>query len=75
MEARADRSESADLGSRGGSGLELALWWHGPPWLEDRDAWPENPMTAASAESDAESKVVKEGLAATTVDVKTDRFD
>ena len=34
-----------------------------------------NPVTAASAESDAESKVVKEVLAATTIDVKTLEFD
>ena len=65
----------ADLGSRGGSFVESALWWCGPYWLEDRDACPENPVTAASAESDAESKVVKEVLAATTIDVKTDEFD
>ena len=32
-------------------------------------------MTAASAESDVESKVVKEVLAATTIDEKTDEFD
>ena len=75
MEARADRSESADHGSRGGSDVESALWWYGPPWLEDRGAWPKNPVTAASADSDAESKVVKEVLAATTIDVKTDRID
>ena len=65
----------ADLGSRGGSVVESALWWNGPHWLGDRDSWPENPVTAASAESDAESKVMKEVLAATTIDVKTDRFD
>ena len=34
-----------------------------------------NPVTAASAESDAESKVVEEVLAATTIDVKTLEFD
>ena len=65
----------ADLGSSGGSVVESALWWYGPYWLGDRDSWPENPVTAASAESDAESKVVKGVLAATTIDVKTDEFD
>lgn len=50
----------ADLENRGGSPLE------------DRDARPENPVTAACAYSDAESKVVKEVLAATTIEVKTD---
>ena len=58
----------ADLWSCGGSVVKSALWWYRPHWLEDRDAWPENPVTAASAESDAESKVVKEVLAATTID-------
>lgn len=75
MEARADRSEFADLGSCSGSGVESALRWYGPPWLEDRDVRPKNPVTVASADSDAESKVVKEVLAATSIDVKTDRFD
>ena len=75
MEARADRSEFAGLGSRSGSGVESALRWYGPPWLEDRDARLENPVTVASADSVAESKVVKEVLAATSIDVKTDRFD
>lgn len=65
----------ADLGSRGRSVVESALWWYGPYWLEDRDAWPADPVTAASAESGAESKVVKKVLVATTIDVNTDEFD
>jgi len=65
----------AGLGSRGRFVVELALWWDGPLWLEDRDAWPENPVIAANADSDAEPKVVKELLAPTTTNVKTDRFD
>ena len=65
----------ADLGSRGGSVTDADLWWNGPNWLQDRHAWPPNPVTAASEVTEAESKIVREVLAAVTVDQKQDEFD
>ena len=34
----------------GGSVTDAALWWDGPEWLQDRDAWPLNPVTTANEE-------------------------
>ena len=65
----------ADLGSRGGSVTDADLWWNGPRWLQDRNAWPPNPVTTASEVAEAESKIVRAVLAAVTVDQKQDEFD
>ena len=65
----------ADIGSRGGDVIGSALWWNGPEWLQDRDAWPLNPVSASSKESESESKIVREVLAATIVDQDKDVFD
>ena len=65
----------ADLGTRGGSVTDADLWWNGPNWLQDRHAWPPNPVTAASEVTEAESKIVREVLAAMTVVQKQDEFD
>ncbi|XP_078384079.1 uncharacterized protein LOC144666532 [Oculina patagonica] len=65
----------ADLGSRGGPVTDADLWWNGPHWLQDPHAWPPNPVTAASETTEAESKIVREVLAAVTVDQKQDEFD
>lgn len=35
----------ADLGNRGGSVTDADLWWNGPNWLQDRHAWPPNPVS------------------------------
>ena len=65
----------ADLGSRGGSVVDATLWWNGPEWLQDRGAWPFNPVTTASPESNVESKIVREVIAAVNVDLELDEFD
>ena len=65
----------AELGSRGGSVTDVDLWWNGPKWLQDRNTWPPNPMTTASEVTEAESKIIREVLAAVTVDQKQDEFD
>ena len=64
----------ADLGSRGGE-VTSDLWWDGPSWLRYRDAWPANPVTAASPESTAEAKIIREAMAMTTVHNEVDEFD
>ena len=64
-----------DLGSRGGSVTDADLWWNGPKWLQDRNTWPPNPMTTASEVTEAESKIIREVLAAVTVDQKQEEFD
>lgn len=64
-----------DLGSRGGSVTDADLWWNGPAWLQDRNTLPPNPVTKASEVTEAESKIVREVLAAVTVDEKLDEFD
>ena len=65
----------ADLGSRGGSVTDADLWWNRPTWLQDRNAWPPNPVTTASEVTEAESKILREVLATVTVDQKQDEFD
>ncbi|XP_028413536.1 uncharacterized protein LOC114536372 [Dendronephthya gigantea] len=65
----------ADLASRGGT-VTTPLWWTGPEWLQDHDRWPTNPITEASADSEAEAKIIKEVLCVARVeDMKTDDFD
>ena len=50
----------ADLGSRGGSVTDVQLWWRGSEWLADLTSWPEDIVTQASQQSDAERKVQRE---------------
>ena len=54
----------ADLGSRGGSVTDVQLWWRGPERLADLTSWPEDIVTQASQQSDAERKVQREIFAA-----------
>ena len=54
----------ADFGSRGGSVTDVQLWWRGPEWLADLKSWPEDIVTQASQQSDAERKVQREIFAA-----------
>ena len=54
----------ADLGSRGGSVTDVQLSWRGPQWLTDLTSWPEDIVTQASQQSDAERKVRREIFAA-----------
>ena len=43
--------------------------------MQDRSTWPPNPVSKASEVTEAESKNVREVLAAVTVDQKPDEFD
>ena len=53
----------ANLGSRGGRADESAkLWWEGPAWLAEPESWPPDIVTAATSETQAEAKVVREAL-------------
>ena len=53
----------ADLGSRGGRVDKSAkLWWEGPAWLAEPESWPTDAVTAATSETQAEAKVVREVL-------------
>ena len=63
----------ADLASRGGP--ITCLWWTGPEWLQFHDRWPSNPITEASADSEAEAKILKDVLCVAQEDVGTDCFD
>ena len=55
------KENPADLGSRGGQvKQDDELWWCGPKWLSDPSAWPEDITTAATAETLAEAKTVRE---------------
>ena len=65
----------ADLGSRRGSVTDADLWWNGPEWLQGRNTWSPNPVTKASEVTEAESKIVREVLAAVTVEQKPDEFE
>ena len=50
----------ADLASRG-SGI-TSLWLNGPEWLSNKENWPPNPVTSASAATEDEAKVIREVL-------------
>ena len=50
----------ADLASRGG-GI-TSLWLNGPEWLSNKENWPPNPVTSASAATEEEAKVIREVL-------------
>ena len=54
----------ADLGSRCASVTYVQLWWRGPEWLADLTSWPEDIVTQASQQSDAEGKVQRKIFAA-----------
>ena len=54
----------ADLGSRSRSVTDVQLWWRGPEWLADLTSRPEDIVTQASQQSDAERKVQREIFAA-----------
>ena len=54
----------ADFGSRGGSVTDVQLWWRGPLWFADLTSWPEDIVTQASQQSDAERKVQRQIFAA-----------
>ena len=54
----------ADLGSCGASVTDVQLWWRGPEWLADLTSWPEDIVTQASRQSDAERKVQRKIFAA-----------
>ena len=43
--------------------------------MQDRNVWLPNPVTTASEVTEAESKIVREVLAAVTVDQKQDELD
>ena len=46
--------------SRGGGSTNL--WWNRPEWLTNKEKWPLNPVTSASAASEEEAKVICEVL-------------
>ena len=50
----------ADVASRGGRTTDL--WWNGPEWLTNKEKWPPNPVTSASAASEEKAKVIREVL-------------
>lgn len=54
----------ADLGSRGGSVVNVELWQCGPKWLADPMEWPEKKKLESSAETKVEAKVIKDVLGA-----------
>ena len=65
----------ADLGSRGASVVDNALWRYGPPWLSNPDQWPPNIPLEPSATSNVEAKIIKDVLAAAiTVKLAEDFF-
>ena len=52
------------MGSRGCDGNKLGeLWRKGPPWLEEENLWPEDIVTSATEETEAEAVKIKEVLA------------
>ena len=55
----------ADVGSRGGQVKDNQLWLNGPDWLKDNRMWPENIVTCATIESEAEAKMIKTVLGLT----------
>ena len=55
----------ADVGSRGGQVKDNQLWLNGPDWLKDNSMWPENIVTCATKESEAEAKMIKTVLGLT----------
>ncbi|XP_028419027.1 uncharacterized protein LOC114544609 [Dendronephthya gigantea] len=63
----------ADLGSRGGTVEDNAMWKDGPPWLHNHGEWPADVTLEATAETRAEAKVKQEIL--TVVHTEEDEFD
>ena len=53
----------ADIASRGCNAADLGdVWWKGPAWLSDEKKWPEDVKTSDTAETEVESKLMKEVL-------------
>ena len=53
----------ADIASRGCKAADLGdIWWNGPAWLSDEKKWPEDVQTSDTAETEVESKLMKEVL-------------
>ena len=67
----------ADLASGGGMVTNAELWWNGPSWLRDPEAWPENPATEKTKTSEEEANIIKEvlSLAKDTGKEEKNRFD
>lgn len=61
------------MASRGGG--TTSLWWNGPEWLANKENWPPNPVTSASAVSEEEVKVIWEVLNACQTEESTDLMD
>lgn len=61
------------MASRGGG--TTSLWWNGPEWLANKENWPPNPVTSASAVSEEEVKVIWEVLNACQTEESTDLVD
>ena len=69
------KENPADLASRGGPvPQDSGLWWHGPKWLSQPNAWPEDITTTPTAETLAEAKTVREIFKLAT-DQEADGFD
>ena len=49
----------ADVGSRGGEVKKNQLWLEGPVWLKNKNEWPEDLVTHATRESEAEAKLIR----------------
>ena len=60
METLPTHDNAADLASRGGGIISLRL--NGPEWLSNKENWPPNPVTSASAATEEEAKVIREVL-------------
>ena len=53
----------ADIASRGAVVSALGdNWWKGPEWLQDEEKWPVDIQTKATADTEAEAKLIKEVL-------------
>ena len=63
----------ADLASRGG-GI-TSLWLNGPEWLSNKENWPPNPVTSASAATEEEAKVIREVLKTSQTNDSADVMD
>ena len=63
----------ADIGSRGGQLTKL--WLKGPPWLQDREEWPSNPVIHPTPETQAEAKAIREILAVAVEAREQDPYD
>ena len=61
----------ADIASRGSTVNNLGdNWWQGPNWLRDEERWPADVQTVATAETEEETKMIKEVLSVAVTEVK-----